>query len=575
MTPLHADTLLNALYELFARPEPTLGLALGRIVLGLVLMVDGLRMLADHSRWHAQRAALRPTSAPLPAALDLFGLVHRLGLPSIVVPGLLVASALAFALGAGTTVAGIVLLLTLTALAARNPMVVYGGDAVARTFVLLLMLSPCDRSLGVDRWLADGSWGLDAQAAPWGGRLVQLEIVALYLTNYLHKAAQAPWRQGRVLRSLLRNRNFARHPLPPLVARPSVARVLTWAALLTEFALPVALVFEPTAALACLAAAVFHLSIARCIDVHMFSYVMLAGLCACIPRGALTAVIPSDLPRLDAAPPDVAAGIALLLALAYVAYAILWELPPTGWISSRVRRTLSPVLQRVFWARGWQLFTGECREQYEIEFVTVDRQGGVQRWMWTHPEAWSVAQAAHDPRRPNHRFQRFKFSVVRHPQARELLLARLRHELAQQGRTVRASSVDVVVIDVHGERGADAGIVDGFNLRTEIATNAGAGFDHEACALLLASVRSPPTRATLAELSLFAGLRAALDDLPRDGLAAALERMSHPSGPASIPMPPLSGATRSTLTALCASLPPSLERTQLSAVLGRLPPHQG
>ena len=150
---------MTAVYDVFAQPVPVLGFALCRLLLGLVLVVDGLRMLADHDRWYGPDAMRPRPRRPLPRVLDLFA-----WLPSRWVLRLTVLSALAFALGVAPKIAGTVLLLTLIAIPPRNLFIVYGGDAFARTLVLLLLFAPCDAALNLGR----GELGLDAVAAPWG-----------------------------------------------------------------------------------------------------------------------------------------------------------------------------------------------------------------------------------------------------------------------------------------------------------------------------------------------------------------------------------------------------------------------
>lgn len=488
-----------AVHEWLAGPEPTLGLALGRLVLGLVLAVDALRMLRDHDLWYAADA-LRPVAPgrpQLPAVLDAFAWAERLGASSRGVLHVMLASALMFAAGLATAPSGVVLLLMLLAIPLRNTFVVYGGDGVARTFVLLLLVSPCGASLSLDRWLADGTLGLDAQAPPWGGRLVQLEVALLYLSNFLVKLPAAAWRRGEVMIDLLRNANFARPSVPAVLRRAAVGRLMTWGALGAELVLGPALLCSPTAAIACVAAIAFHLAIVRLIDVHLFGPVMVAGVLTCLPRSALQLVAPG-LAVEPSAPPAASAGelAAMGAALVYVAYAIAWDWPGAGALHRWLRAALAPALDRIGWGRGFLMFTSSAPRTVEIELTTIDEHGELRRWIWAHPAA--LVPTARDAQRPwpGHRFQRFKFSLLQRPEARRRLAARFRAALEAAGIRAHAWSIDALLFDVHG----DGSVVGGLGLAARVATTP-AGPDRVAALRLARGVRCPSTRTKLRALA--------------------------------------------------------------------------
>ena len=117
--------------------------------------------------------------------------------------------------------------------------------------------------------------------------MLRFEVAALYLGNFVLKLRSPAWRSGVVMFDLLHNPNFARAGVPAWLARREVARWLTWGALAAELAFGPALLFQPTAAIACVAAITFHAAIARLVDVHLFSAVMIAALIACWPMGSV------------------------------------------------------------------------------------------------------------------------------------------------------------------------------------------------------------------------------------------------------------------------------------------------
>ncbi|MCB9754789.1 MAG: HTTM domain-containing protein [Myxococcales bacterium] len=575
LTPAElVSSIAPAIYGFFAAPQPTLGLALSRAALGLVLAVDGLRMLREHDLWYAEdglRRRLEPAQR-LPPALDLFAWAAQLGLSSRAVLWALVGSALAFALGLATPLAGALLLLALLAIPPRNLFVVYGGDAFARVVLVLLLLSPCAASLSVDALLRGDGLGLAELRAPWAGRLILLEVSLLYLYNVLCKLPSASWRRGAVMFDLLRNRDFARGDVPRWLKSQSVSRVLTWGALLGELSFAGGILTPQVAALCCLAAIGFHLMIARLLDVHLFSYVMAAALLACLPREfllnvQLSAQLSAQLSEPSAralwaeAGPAQLAGLALCLA--YLVYAVLWDPPWRSRVSPLLHRALGPALARLHWVRSWRLFTNSCPQQLDIEFTIVDERGALRRWQWNRADQLAPAALRDEgrPDVPGHRFQRFKFALVDREDARARLVERVRQALRESGVRPRALAIDALFVDVHGARP----IVGGRSLHSQLAARPGGGLDFEACAQLACAVRCPPSRVRLVELLLLAGLDAAVRGRPRVGLEPALAlvlRLPHPV--------PLAPTTVAGLSRLCERVRDAEERARLRVALSAI-----
>ncbi|MCH9680764.1 MAG: HTTM domain-containing protein [Deltaproteobacteria bacterium] len=486
---------VTAVHAYFAQPIPVLGFGLSRIALGLVFVVDGLMMLRDHDTWYGADA-LRPTGPAegAPSRWDPMGWVERHGGSSRSIVMMMVASAVAFGLGLATTLSGALLLLTLVMIPLRNRFIVYGGDAFARTVLLLLLLSPCGSSVGIDRWLSDGTAGLDAQAPAWGGRLVQLEVAALYLTNFIAKVPSAAWRKGAVMIDLLRNRNFARRDVPSVLTRPTVGRLMTWGALTAELVLGPALLVAPTAAVACAAAIAFHIAIARLIDVHLFSAVMVASLLSLLPADLLRTVGSME-PVSAVVPMSLAHALALGLVLVYGVYAVSSDWPGQRQGSTRLRWLRAP-LRWIGWNRGWRLFTTSAPTGIEVEITVIDARAQAVQWSWDGPRDLLPRSPRAIPVWPGHRFQRFTFSLVREVQARQRLVARFRAALRDADIVVRGWSIDVLYVEVHGRV-----IEGGLNVGAQVASTADGRPDVEAAARLAEAVRCPPTRDRLGALA--------------------------------------------------------------------------
>jgi hypothetical protein len=276
---------------------------------------------------------------------------------------------------------------------------------------------------------------------------------------------------------LLKNRNFARPDVPRWLTRRDVARLATWGALAAELAFGPALLFPPTAVVACVAAMAFHLAIARLVDVHLFSAVMIAALLACWPTGE---------GMLSTPPLDPAHVTALVFALCYLAWAVVSDLP--------VRRhgRLAGAVARLGAVRGWRMFTESTPFAIGVEITVLDAHGGTAKWTWGHlDDLWN-----RQPVRRGHRFQHFQFALLRDARARRRLIDRFRAELQRSERDVRAWSIDVLVLGVH-----DEAIVTGVNVGAQVALTAGGTIDRSVCQALAGAVRCPETRVELSSLS--------------------------------------------------------------------------
>ena len=400
------------------------------------------------------------------------------------------------------------------------------------------------------------------------GSLLML-VALLYLYNCLCKWPLAAWRDGSYMFDLLRNANFAQAPFPRVLGSRAVGKALTWGALVAELVLGPLLLVPETAGIACVAAIAFHLSIARLLDVHLFSQVMVAALLACLPRALLEGLGGTGPLPLLATPAFTVGHAAALLAIAvYVVVAIAWDPPTPGWCSAQVRRVFGPLLDAIHWVRSWRLFVDSSASHIEIEITAVMPDGSSRRWTWDRVEGLAPGGAGSPPRRPGHRFQRFRFAVVTRPEACTQMVARLRETLAAAGVSPRALSVDALYVDVHTRQ-----VLGGKTLHTEVASSRTAGFDYEACARLVREVRCPPTRKQLLELLLLAGLDAALRDRPRVGLVGGLATVTSAAGdlhPHEQALGPLDSANAARLREHGRRIGDPVERAMLLGALDRL-----
>jgi hypothetical protein len=286
-----AATVADGWNAFFHRPEPVASLALFRILLGLVLLLNWALLAPDALTWLGERGVLSPQTARrfTGPRLDLFAWMPPSDawvLGVFLVSGL---AALGLTLGYMTRWSALLAFLSLVSMHHRNPLILNSGDSLLRVITFLLLFAPAGAALSVDRWLdrRDGLVGPEpALRAPWALRLIQLQVALLYLTTAWWKLEGAPWRDGTASYYILRLAEFQRFPLPfesLWVESLLATRLLTWASLTVELSMAT-LVWVPALRYPVLAAAVaLHLGLEYTMNIPVFQWLMLACLVTFVP----------------------------------------------------------------------------------------------------------------------------------------------------------------------------------------------------------------------------------------------------------------------------------------------------
>lgn len=447
--------ILDAAWRWLATDTPVLGLALCRIGVAIAVLVDAALLARDARVWlHPVDGVIRAGGDDYPETW-LFRVLRRLvGGRRVVTAALAVQVALAslVLVGAASQLACAALFLTTSALHQRNPHILYGGDGLARVMLLLLAVSPCGAALSVDAYAATGELALDASAAPWGMRLLQLELCALYLYNFLLKADMKAWREGLALYFVWRNPDLTNVPVPRALRTVAASKLATWGTLALELALAPGLLVDETRPVALALAIAFHAAIALTLSVHLFSYLMLAGLCVFVSPVDL-GIAPT---AAAAAPVPTAAGwIAVAACALYAVYVAFWD-PPSGRASPVTRAVRRAVRALPRWAplhRSWRLFIGDPpgAQQLRVRVSVFSRARGVERLAWD--PRLGLHDPAASPRRPSHRARKFVAALTAFPHARELFGDYLLRALDRDD--LRAVMIDVTCDPIPAPAGHD------------------------------------------------------------------------------------------------------------------------
>ena len=201
--------------RLLFSPESAWPIAIARIMIGTVLFAWAVSMMFDMSALLSEDG-LVPSELgsrfwrPLELANGRAAWIAVVGLAAVAVP---------IVVGFRPTWFLIVGFLLLMSLQRRNPMMVNSGDLILRNLVLLLAFTPSGAALSVDRWRRHGRASLRSapKVAPWGLRLIQLQMMLVYFFAYFSKGG-ALWKDGSAVSTALRLEDLQR--IPDLWSRP-------------------------------------------------------------------------------------------------------------------------------------------------------------------------------------------------------------------------------------------------------------------------------------------------------------------------------------------------------------------
>ena len=261
---------------LFAR-RPAWTIAFVRILFGGALLSWTVSSMVDASIWFAGDGPVPPRFAST-TGWNVFS-IDSTGAAWLALAVLLVAS-VSVIVGWYPTPWLIVAFVLLVALQRRNPLIINSGDLILRNLALLLALCPTGAALSVDRWRREGRESLWTAplVAPWGLRLVQLQMVVVYFFAFWSKNGES-WHNGTAVSTALRLDDLQRFPAPWfMIDDVTVVALLTWGALAIEIALAAFLWYKPLRPWLIVLAVVLHFFIDGLLLVGFFGPVMIIGL---------------------------------------------------------------------------------------------------------------------------------------------------------------------------------------------------------------------------------------------------------------------------------------------------------
>ena len=255
-------------HRLFVAPRAAWPLAIARVVIGVAVLLWTVTMAFDASALLGDDALVGPEFADLNRYLPLDSTLS-VGIALV-----------ALAVVSVAIIVGWRPSLLLVAIQRRNTMTLNSGDIILRDLTLLLALTPTGAAMSVDqvRRHGRGTFWTSEQIAPWGLRIVQLQMMVVYFFAFWSKSGEL-WMNGTAVSTAFRLRDLQRvGEWSVLVDNIWVVAFLTWSTLAVELALGTMLWvkrFRPTLIVLGI---LLHVLIDTFVLVGFFGVAMIAGL---------------------------------------------------------------------------------------------------------------------------------------------------------------------------------------------------------------------------------------------------------------------------------------------------------
>ncbi len=197
-----------------------------------------------------------------------------------------------FALGVRTRLVAVAVWLLSMAMLNRHYHLKNFGDSALRFSLFMLVFTPSHLALSWDAWRPRRSLSPTTQS-PWGVRLFQLQLCALYCSTGLSKLIgplSSTWYQGTSLHYALNDFVLARVASPLLPAPLWLTLPLTYLVLAWEVLFIPLVIWRPTRAAALTFGVVFHVLTFLLFEIGWFGFYVLTWYCAWIPDEWFTRV---------------------------------------------------------------------------------------------------------------------------------------------------------------------------------------------------------------------------------------------------------------------------------------------
>jgi hypothetical protein len=196
---------------------------------------------------------------------------------------ILIANAVGLLLGIFTRFQLACIFVLFTSFVHRNILIFDGEDVLFRIMAFLLLFSPAGKYLSVENWWTSrkspGSVPSPQRYSIWPLRLIQVQTAAILFFSGCEKLKGRDWIEGNAIFYVSRlDDMFYRFPVPEFIFESLLLMsLITWATLLFEIGVPIAVWFRKTRRTALILVLLFHLSLDYMMNLNLFHWLMLVG----------------------------------------------------------------------------------------------------------------------------------------------------------------------------------------------------------------------------------------------------------------------------------------------------------
>lgn len=272
--------IVRAWNRFFFEPISPVPVAIYRILLGLVLLMNHALLFPDVFEWFSDKGTLSFANAKRLSGGAGFNLFNWLPHSDAMVWTVFLVSCLAvlaMTLGLFTRTSTVIVYLTLITLHHRNALVLNSGDTFLRIATFFMMFAPAGAALSLDRLIriARGKeTGPPEARAPWAQRLLQCQLAFLYLYAFVWKAMGSMWLAGTAVYYTSRIAEFWRFPVPYVFEHMWTIKLWTWGTLLVELSLGTLVWVKEFRYWVLLAGVLLHIGIDYSMNIPLFGYTM-------------------------------------------------------------------------------------------------------------------------------------------------------------------------------------------------------------------------------------------------------------------------------------------------------------
>jgi hypothetical protein len=185
-------------------------------------------------------------------------------------------------LGIGARWQALAIFILMTALHHRNTLILDGGDIMLRWIAFSLIWMPSDDYFSIKSYFKRRRGWLPIQKSAPGLRILQIQLTLVYISTLLLKLDGADWLDGQALFYVVQLDDlFGYDHLPSmLVDSATFLTALTYLVLCVEFFMPIGLWLSATRRYTICLGIGFHLAINYAMNLFLFQWFMILGLCA-------------------------------------------------------------------------------------------------------------------------------------------------------------------------------------------------------------------------------------------------------------------------------------------------------